>query len=442
MREDVLILLNEREPSKLQHAQHLQEQLENRELSVSRVQPEQELISIIKQRSPRVLVLDYLLGDFGTAIEVLNGLEHEDISCLLWTDESSAHVAVSAMRAGSKDFIEIGNSRSLERVVAAIQELLPETEARLPKKFSSTLHSALPSIPAHSLPAREMMQRAKVVASGCKRICILFGATGAGRNTLARWIHASRPFSAHYHQIEYDLWDKPVSCILGNSAQSHDELLCSDATVFIDHVTSESSELIHSAEAWSKGVEPSSASQLLLGTICPDTARAWQRICGAERIDIPSLSERKEDFLPYMQLATQLIPKKLRRNELLSSPEMIQALSLLDWPGNVRELLATLSEIITLDTDDLDEFSLPLPTALDSLFESDSAAAKQMRVIQWSKTLWERNANPHGRTVTALECKNALMKSSGNERIAAAMLGTSISTLRTSLQLRAQTGES
>ncbi len=430
MRDDVLILLNERESAKLRSAEQLEEQVVLRGLAVSRIKPQPGIAEIVRERRPRVLVLDYLLGDYGTAIDVLSEIQSQkETSTILWTDEASAHVAVTAMQAGANDYIEMGINRSLDKVLNTVQDLLNKNPLKTSKRSLSSQYSEPPSIPSHSSAAREMLTKAENSALSKERIIVLLGERGSGRNTLAKWIHSARPFSAAFHEMDFDLWDADIDSIFSESRLLGTPLLTCGATVMLDHVEFDSGELLDKAERWRKD-SLESETVLIVGTSCLDTAQAWERLCQGKVITIPSLAERKDDILPFAQNVSKSFDKKSKRRELECTPELINAISSLEWPGNMRQLQAAIVEAITADLERCKSFLPALPEALRNLPSSSEAREELLQVILWSKNLWEQNAKRNQRSVSALKCKQVLGKVNGNLRIAAAMMGTSIQQVR------------
>ena len=71
MREDVCIVLNEREPSKSKAAEALQAQLQSRGITSSRPVIDRNIEEILVTRMPQVLLLDYLIGDYSTGLDIM-----------------------------------------------------------------------------------------------------------------------------------------------------------------------------------------------------------------------------------------------------------------------------------------------------------------------------------------------------------------------------------
>ncbi|RIL08412.1 MAG: hypothetical protein DCC75_09015, partial [Proteobacteria bacterium] len=73
MREPVTIVLNEREANKARAAEVLQRTLQDLGITASRLEIDEHIEDTILKKAPRVLVLDYLLGDYSTGLDVLQG---------------------------------------------------------------------------------------------------------------------------------------------------------------------------------------------------------------------------------------------------------------------------------------------------------------------------------------------------------------------------------
>ena len=423
IREDVLIVLNERQTLKAERLAELVEELERRRLSVTRLAPEAEITAIIAERKPRVLILDYLIGDFTTAIEVLQELsrlpEPHAISTLIWTDERSLHAAVSAMKLGAKDYIELEPSRSVQKVAQRVVELLDapqpvelrESAPRL--DFSSLVYQAQ--------SARSSRTTAKRLAAGGARCIAILASPGAGRTTLAQEIHAARHQAGVFESVDYDLFAGSLDRFFGSADGLTPGKLSSRATLALDHVDADQGELLERAAAWAQSDTAEDSQALLIaGTTSRETARAWRKLAKAEVIELPDLAERLDDFLPLAQLALGRIAsvgsRKAAKPEFTITHELLSGLQALVWPGNIAQFLAVISEAALVKTGE------------------EEPTQELLAIVQTAKARWERFAAV--RPIPAaqpLQAARALIDAQGDFRIAAARLGSSVSAIRRAL---------
>lgn len=432
MREDVLIVLNERETLKEKMAAELVQQLALRSISCARIKPSSKLASIISERSPRIVILDYLLGDFGTAHDIISALRGNGdtlpILPILWTDEPSVSVAVTAMKIGAFDFIELHKPKSLEKVIASIESGLDSYGRKNLKKYEAQPVWQSEKIIAQSLPYQECVNVATSVARRECPIVVLLGACGSGRNTLAHLIHRSRSTPGAYREVAFDLWPEPIQFISGDPMNPRLlPLLAFGTTLFLDHVEFDYGELLEAIRLskdhlWSRQL-PSPAPMLIVGTSSKECAQSWVRVLDAEIIELPSLRERPDDFFPLIKHFIAEIDKNFQPTKLQISSELLSELLALDWPGNVRQLKQATVEAVSSPQQVSEDSERTLSRSEQGLFDS----------ILLAKNRWERYHTVDRYLPTPFEARRALDLSSGNERIAAAHLGTGIAQIRAAL---------
>ena len=71
MREKVCLVLNEREPAKAKAAALLETHLNHLGISVARLAVNAGIAKAILARPPQIVVIDYLLGDYSTGLDVM-----------------------------------------------------------------------------------------------------------------------------------------------------------------------------------------------------------------------------------------------------------------------------------------------------------------------------------------------------------------------------------
>lgn len=428
-REDVLVVMNEREPRKAELSRSLVEQLTNRRLGVERLKPCPSLAGVIVARNPRVLVLDYLLGDEGTALDILTYFQQHgisDIETAIWTDERSTPVAVQAMKLGAIDYIETESAKSLERLIEAIERVLGARQddgALTMRELPSTIRPV----------AESPLSRAAVVEGSralvqMPRILVLLGPRGAGRNTFARYLHSLRQRSGSYIELDLDLWTGHYQALTGPSLRT--PLLSFGASVFIDHAEFDIGglpEVIADAadRVWSPasaGVQP----LLMIGTVDESVAGIWTRLFDAPVVRIPALADRREDMLPLVTAILQELKKAGVPHSLQLTPSLIEDLLRHEWKGNVRELRTALLDIAS---------SRAIHEAARSGRAVDDRAASAEELLGAAIERWNRYSETRPVTPEPLVARHAYDRASGNVRVAAALLGTGIPQIREALGL-------
>ena len=127
------------------------------------------------ERRPKVLVVDFLLGDEGTALDLLIHLRERDterkIQCILWTDERSVSVAVTAMKLGARDYIELGGLKDVEKLLRSIEEAIASAPSDEPlfSRRSRTVARASEEPIAQAAASRQSLAAGEMVAPAVQK---------------------------------------------------------------------------------------------------------------------------------------------------------------------------------------------------------------------------------------------------------------------------------
>jgi len=444
MREDVLIILNEREPLKLRMAAELEEHLTQRGLSNSRMALGQKLHARIIKRNPKVIVLDYLLGDVATALDIITEIQQDTTETpsrtVIWTDEPSVNVAVQAMKLGADDYILINSPNSLEKVIEAIDLSLQRTEqatktVRTGKQQQRKYEEAV----AQSLAFRETLTHAKAAAQQTSRITLLYGPTGSGRNTVARYINEQRQIESLLTEIDLDIYDHGIQELLKSSLTSF-TTASNDiaATAFVDHIEADSGEFCELVQKQFNQIWPNTNSDplqpmLILGTSSKETVNVWSRILSVPVIEVPALKSRADDFLPLIQRFAHTHSGSSQSVKNILSQKLLSILHSLEWPGNVAQLRACVIDAIA--TSSAEQDGLFLESALQTISAAELTELSQsekefLSRLMAARDRWERFSLIQPFTPEPVQARMALDESMGNYRIAAARLGTTVQQIR------------
>lgn len=449
MQEDVCIILNEREPLKRQMAKELLEQLEQRSYLTERIEPNEHIPKIVLERTPRVLVLDYLLGDVTTALDVLTLLKQHthNMQVIIWTDEPSVSVAVKAMKLGAKDYVELSPNSPLEKIIASVENCLRQTTKRVSRPAPKASITSPEGLVAQSKVFQHCLSLAQGITKRFTPVVVLLGEPGVGRSTLARCIHHDRRNAGSLIELDLDTWPQPIATICGSADIAIDSCLLSyGSTVMIDHIDFDTGELLEKLCQMKNLVWPTSTDltnpMLIVGTHSSQIANAWLKLLEAEVLEIPPLSKRQDDIWPLVQRFTQQAQNLLSTNKLKLSPQLIQELTKLPWPGNVKQLRAAIIEVMTTPLSQLEEEvqQTQAPDGKKSKAEPDTVEKEDsllLRAIQAAKSRWERFHLVGPYEPSPYSARKALETVCGNYRIAAAMLGTGVPQLRAAV---AETG--
>lgn len=448
MTEDVLIILNDQETPKRQKALELKNLLLSLGYCSDIVSPSRDVAATVSERAPQIVVLDYLLGESATALDVLALLrlsrDEERTVVIIWTDEPSVGVAVSAMRLGAYDYVQMESPRSIEKVCQAIRTLMePDSRSESPKSTEFHFNSIEPSI-GQSRQYRECLKHALSSVARREPISVLLGEPGSGRSHLARNMHSQRQSAGVLVEIDLDLWDSPVETVCGSrSSYESLPLLSHSSTLVIDHAEFDPGELVeHVADAqhriWAD-VDDYLRPMLIIGTSSAVTARVWNRLTGAEIIAVPPVRERSEDILPLCLSLLRLpaLAELAARRTIKVEPVLINALSHLTWPGNFRELRNCFIDAVVCCAQQSAKQNLQadLVTIPDSMPAEDAASLsveqRQLLLeIIGAKMRWERYERTPPFFPDPVIARAAYECAEHNWRIAAARLGTGVAQLK------------
>lgn len=409
IRDDVVFVTSDKSTAQKSQLVQVERGLENKRISSSRVAPDTSLRTNLAQRHPHVLVLDYLLDSYGTAVDLLNsGIIEKQTQILIWTDEPALEIAVELMKLGADEYILSTAAKSVDKVVNTIAQWIPEESSTEDKP------RARPTCIANSLAMQRTLALADSIASTNSEVACIFGAAGSGRNTIAREIHRLR----HKHSqkstleqlpsglIELD-WDLHSPGKNENLTAFITENIPRACTIFIDHMDTDSGEFIEELPRITPWLEKNSIL-LLLGFKNDSFQQLCSRILPKSlHCEIPPINQRAEDIIPLFN--STLTEGQMKLLPLTSA--FIKKLLSLTWPGNIHQLLSCVRESI--------HFAKPSQTkkgaeAEDSIFT----------LIQEAHDRWIRlHTSQKNTTPSLLAVSRAYYKSGCSLRRTAAMLG-------------------
>lgn len=309
-------------------------------------------------------------------------------------------------------------------------------------------------IVAESPAMHALYGRAARVAHSTLSVLVT-GETGAGKDVLARWIHARSPRSGRPFQaincaalpealLEDQLFGHERGAFTG-AVRSQKGLVeaAQGGTVFLDEIAEvplavqakllrllENNEIQILGAAHAQKVDVrfiAATNEDLVQAAAAKRFRAdlLYRLKGVE-LRVPALRERLEDVLP---LARNMLARFARLEQLeappVLSPRSESRLLAYPWPGNVRELANVLHRALVLSdgsTIDEDELSLqPHPDAAAGVESNADDGATAATTGKPSR----RVVNPSKRQIS-----DALARCGGNQSRAAQALGIPRNRLR------------
>ncbi len=353
MREQVTIVLNEREPLKARAAEALQSALSDLGVTASRVPVTEEIEQVVVKRQPLIVVLDYLLGDFSTGLDILSRIESLDSDerprVFFLTDEPSVPVAVQAMQHGALDYMEVDHPQSIQKLARAVQkEILSIMTLQANAKSCpiSTEPTRIDDLIAEAPSTAAARSQLETLAQAPTHILILDGPNGCGKKSWARAYANLRQGEATPRLCDLRLSTESAEAIIGHAQNRVGPKLGVDLNLTILHAEEDDGALLEQISSRTDNMwSAKSDSFLVICTADASVAEAWARaIPSARRISIPALSQRNEDIAPLMQRfcndAAALSSEKLKAFDAAA----LRWAGTMEWPGNVRQLRAVTIE--------------------------------------------------------------------------------------------------
>jgi two-component system, NtrC family, nitrogen regulation response regulator GlnG len=417
MREEVCIVLNEREPAKARAAETLQAKLRELNITASRPKIDGHIQALLHNRSPRVLVLDYLIGDYTTGLDIMASFAAKEPrpQIVFLTDEPSIPVAVEAMRSGAIDYLELDHPRAIHNAACSVAEALKRHPAPPPAAAKARL--GLDELVANSRAGVNMLEQARALALKPVPLMLLHGRRGAGATALAQAIAAQKLKHGYCTTLDLRIFDEELASFFGLDGKCARGLtLGKDLALIIDRLEEDEGGLLqllarHLPRIRDGGAGDPRRSFIIACTDCAATAAAWRDLAGAEVLAIPSLELRREDIPAltrrFLCEAEEFLGKAIKAFD----PDVMTWLCGLDWPEEIKQLRAVVIE-----------------SAVRATFSRE----KIMDLIETARELWRlQSAAPPGEArLDAYAAAAALEACGHNYRIAAARLGCTAAQLR------------
>lgn len=408
--EDVCIILNERESAKEKIAETLLLKLKSENITASRLAPDSKLEKIINQRSPKIIVLDYLIGEFTTGLDLLGEFAESDDrpEFIFLTDEPSVHAAVEAMRLGARNYVELSNPEAPSLVLSEVREILKQ---RAPRHRGAPLKEPLKlkNFVGQASKSLSLLDQARSLTLSKLPLTIIYGSAGSGKSALANGIFIERASKSFHRNYDWDLCTLKLSDITGIATESEPPLkLGQNLSLTIDHVDLDDGGLLefietHLKEHWTKKDLQSNDSFLTIATSSIECARVWQKIFGAPLLEIPDLKERKEDIPPLARVFISEAQSLSSQKIALPVAKDLSLLSDMEWPGNLKQLRGVIIDAALISNSSDKTYNEAIKDSYDRSIEQLKAT-----------NLYEINTYTVAKMVE---------RCGGNVRIAAASLG-------------------
>ena len=333
----------------------------------------------VERAAPELVVLDRRLPD-GDGLDYLPELKAQlpGTPVVMVTAHGDIQSAVDAIRAGAADYV--AKPVDLTDLVMRAQRAMGEQNLRERlSRVEAELSGRRRLVPPRSAAMGQVMQMLERIATSPRSPVFLLGPTGAGKEVLARHVHAlgageNAPF-VHVNcaalpetTVESELFGHEKGAFT-DAKQARRGLVevASGGTLFLDEVgelplllqaklltyldsgrfrrvgsSSEESSTARVVAATNRNLE----LEIREGRFREDL---WFRL-SVFAIHVPSLRDRPEDVIPLAEaLIAELAPELGRKNFRLGEQAKAR-LQTYSFPGNVRELRNVLERAMVLES--------------------------------------------------------------------------------------------
>lgn len=412
-----------------------------------------EGINSLKEKNPDVILLDLMLANGESGLDVLEQIRKtdEDIPIIMITDYASIDTAVDAIKMGAFNYInKTTNLRELKLTIErAIQQ-------RLLKYQTKTLQQEISKPFINIIGSSEAITQVKELIKICADTdytVLITGDTGSGKELVARQIHLqskrrNEPFVAvncaalPKELVESELFGYEKGAFTGANKRKLGKFeIAGEGTIFLDEISEldaiaqvkllrilQENEFdriggTHSIKSHARVIAATNRNLYMLTKTGVFREDLFYRL-DVFRISVPPLKERIEDIPELIKHFTTLICSDLKISLKYFDEESIKLLLNYDWPGNVRELQNHITRAILLSSkniitaDDLD-FSLK---------KINQPSIKSEKIPEtWDEMneLRKKEVNLAARNVEKLFLENLLQKHDRNISKAADAIGIS-----------------
>ncbi len=369
-----------------------------------------DTLSFVAKNVVDLIFLDVWLPDID-GIEVLDRMNrtHPNIAVIMISGHASIDIAVKATRMGALDFLD--KPLSMQRIITSLNNALERVNLR---NENIRLRSEAMLEDEMIGESEGVMEVKKIIdtAAGTNARVFITGENGTGKELVAKAIHKNSKRSAKPmikvncaaipdELIESELFGHEKGSFTGASSRRLGKFEVADGgTIFLDEVC----DMSLSAQAKVLRVLQEQQFERVGGN---DSVTVDVRVIAATNLDVkraieegkfredlyyrlnvipinvPSLSERKEDIPLLTKYFLNAFSKEHGLGEKDISDRAMKFLSKYKWPGNVRELkniIERLCIMVQSDIIDRDDIAKHLESYdYEDMISRDTSTLKQAR---------------------------------------------------------------
>jgi DNA-binding NtrC family response regulator len=414
-----------------------------------------EVLSILVRQEIEILLLDLWMPHM-SGEDLLRQItaDHPEVPVIIVTGADDVDTAVKCMKQGAFDYIvkPVEKSRLVSSVKRGIEvrELHRENQLLKARILSDRVSrpEAFADIVTNSSAMRSVFQYVEAVGPSPRPVLIT-GETGVGKELVARAVHTLSNRKGLFVPVNVAGLDDHVfaDTLFGHrkgaftgAMEARPGLLeqAASGTLFLDEIGDLSAvsqvkllRLLQDGEYLPLGSDLAKRSdaRIVVATNQDlDAARnsgrfrkdLYYRLCG-HRLLIPPLRERPEDLPVLLEHFLEKAANSLRKKKPRPPDELLKLLAAYHFPGNIRELESMVYNAVSIHT----AGKLSMDAFKSDIFKTQpSLAGEAARPIHASggSTVFP-DPLPTLKQVERLLVDEALRRSSGNQAIAAMMLG-------------------
>ena len=339
--------------------------------AVTAVEAGEAALAALAVSRPQVVVTDLRMqGMDGMALFDAIHRDSPSLPVVILTAHGTIPEAVTATRRGVFSFL----TKPFEPKV--LLDTVAEAMRLSSPPASGTQESWRAELITRSSSMEDLLSQARRVAASDASVCI-FGASGTGKELLARAIHrasprAEAPFVAvncgaiPEGLLESELFGHKKGSFTGAVADRRGLFQAAQSgTLFLDEIGDMplplQVKLLRALEE--RKIRPVGSHEQYdvdVRVIAATHRKLEERIASGEfredlyyrlnvvKLYIPTLAERREDIPLLANEFLSRLATRYRRGRLAFSPEAMQLLVSAPWPGNVRQLLNVVEQAVAL----------------------------------------------------------------------------------------------
>jgi two-component system, NtrC family, response regulator GlrR len=338
--------------------------------AVTAVESGEAALAALSVSRPQVVVTDLRMqGMDGMALFDAIHRDSPALPVVILTAHGTIPEAVAATRRGVFSFLTkpFEPKTLLDTVAEAM---------RLSSPMVGDMEAWRAELITRSSAMEDLLAQARRVAASDASVCI-FGASGTGKELLARAIHRASPRAAAPFVavncgaipeglLESELFGHKKGSFTGAVADRRGLFQAAQGgTLFLDEIGDMplplQVKLLRALEE--RKVRPVGSHEshdIDVRVICATHRKLEERIASGEfredlyyrlnvvKLYIPTLAERREDIPLLANHFLSRLAERYRKGRLALAPEAMQLLVSAPWPGNVRQLLNVIEQAVAL----------------------------------------------------------------------------------------------